>query len=229
MYIADWTHWQGGPAPARQIEGEGFGAIKMKVGGATREGWSFIDPVFERSALAVAGTQLVPFGYWYLVPGMPIAQCGLYVDTLRKNNWKKSGHLDGWVCQLDVEQSGLGPSDVANFLQAWGDLTNDYPISVYTNATLWKKCTQNAVDGSSYTMFLEEAHWVSDAIRNAEDKPYASHHFRGVQESWWDVDYGGWDKAVMLQFTNRALVAGKRVPCSYFKGDKDAFRSLFTR
>jgi len=229
MYICDWTHWQGNPAPAVRIADEGFGAVKMKAGGATKEGWSFIDPVFASSARAVQEEgSLVPFAFWYLVPGRPVAQAGLFCDLIREANKLYPGHLNGWALELDVEQVGLTAADVANFLESWLALTNEYPIIVYSNKTLWDKCCRDLV-GSSFTHHLEEAHWVSESVRYDGSKPYASQHFHGVDPKWWDVDYGGWHEASILQFTNRAVVAGKMVPCSYFNGSRQDFRSLFTR
>jgi hypothetical protein len=56
------------------------------------------------------------------------------------------------------------------------------------------------------------------------DRPYASHHGRAIDPNWFNVDYGGWRKAILLQHTNNALVAGKRVTASAFNGSKAQLR-----
>lgn len=226
IYICDWTHWQGTVCPAGKIEEEGFRGIKLKAGGAAHDEWSFIDPTFHESAEQVqAFPGLQPLAYWYLVPGKPIAQAGLFVDLVREVNTIKPGGLEGWGMVLDVEQEGLTHIDVHNFLNAYDKITNQYPpIIIYTNRTLWEKCTKG-MNGRFWSAKLEEAHWVPQSVRHDPETPYASQQVKAVPAEWRNVNYGGWKYVSMIQFTDYALVAGKRVPCSAFYGNLDQFRS----
>jgi hypothetical protein len=223
LWVCDWTHWQGEPVPAERVKQEGYSLVKLKAGGAQREGWTFEDPTFFRSVLNCQSVSL-PFGaYWYLMPGRPIAQVGLFVDMLYRAELLANYFLP----VLDVEQPGVKFDDVRQFVRAWEDITGR-SLVIYTSKFKWTIELPRSVGESNWLGFgaLEDAHWVAESVRNDTATPYASQQYHAVKPEWWDIAYGGWHGAAFLQFTDRALVANRRVPASAFRGTHDELLQL---
>jgi hypothetical protein len=64
---------------------------------------------------------------------------------------------------------------------------------------------------------LEDAHWVSATLTLNRATPYASQQAKGMDAEWYHP-YGGWTTAAGTQFTDNALVAGRRTCASVFAG-----------
>lgn len=224
QYICDWSHWQGDLNP-KKVEAEGFAAVKLKVGGAIREGWSFVDPKFRGNAKRLLNDTpaLGRMCYWYLMPGQPVAQLGLLIDSLRG-----LGGVDGWHVQLDVEQDGLTSDDVSDWVVAWSRLTQDRPFSLYTRHSFWvpRIDARDGMLGGWCTPILEEAHWVPEAKRINPNEPYASQQVKHVDSSWFDVNYSGWKRATFLQYSNHVLVDGRTTDASMYVGSRIDFRKV---
>lgn len=231
QFICDWSHWQGDLNP-EVVAREGFAAVKLKVGGAIKEGWSYLDPKFLGNAARLraqperswTGTPPAPLGriaYWYLMPGNPVAQFGLLIDTL-----EKVGGYENWHVQLDVEQDGLAFNDIAAWTVAWNTYTDNTPFSIYTRRSFWlpridaNASVMKGLAGGWSTPLLEEAHWVPQAVRVDPAKPYASQQVHSVKDAWWGVDYSGWPRAKFLQFTDNALVDGRSTTATLFNGTR---------
>lgn len=214
VWVCDWTHWQGKPLPAQQVADEGFGMVKLKVGGASREGWSFIDPTFLESAEALLQTDMIPAAYWYLMPGNPHAQAGLLLDTLIR-----TGSDVAWGVYVDVEEKGLNWFDFMFFAQAWHDMTGGKPLSAYTSRRFWvaNMAAGATMDPAELCPVLEEAHWVPESVRRDPAKPYASQQAHFIPEEWWREENAAW-KPAGIQFTDYALVAGKRTVAAKYTG-----------
>jgi hypothetical protein len=253
MWYCDW-HWRQGIFPARAVEAEGYDLVWLKTGGAdtgdavngTRE--RFIDPTFLASAREVSMTSMIPGSYWYLTPGRPNAQMGLWYDLLLEAQTamgRSSAKVRGWALKLDVEAKGLRHEDVATAVATFGDLTGDYPLIIYTNRTLWNRTlpvelrdAPSDVSGRSLTPYLEDAHWVAESVRTDPKTPFASQQAKAIKPDWWDLPYGdgtakrygygGWDAANLLQFTDNALIAGKRQMAGLYRGTKAEFAATFT-
>lgn len=220
-WLCDWTHWQSITLPAPGVADEGFGCVKLKVGGATREGRYFEDPKFYDNAVALlAEPRLIPGAYWYLMPGRTVAQAALFYDMLSRVD------LPSWGCWLDVEEPGLSWQDVLRFAWAWETLVPNKPLVLYTRKTHWTTLKAPPGAGADVVPLLEQARWVPKTVRDNESKPYASQHYRHVLPTWWNVDYGGWKTAHILQFTDTARVQGKRTVASAFRGTKDELRAM---
>jgi hypothetical protein len=223
-WICDWSHWQG-VLPAKTVEDEGFGMVKLKVGGSTKEGWSFIDPTFAESAIALGDTNMLKAVYWYLMPGLPTAQAAILYDMLRA-----VGGTKGWGICLDVEREGLNRSHVEGFILALHKLCwpDNVKLWIYTRRSFWVPRIDMAsgVFGGTMAPTLEEARWIPENVRMDPANPYASQQAHWIQPAWWDVYYSGWDSAKMLQFTDNAKVAGKFTTASLYRGTQDELRKL---
>lgn len=217
VWICDWTHWQGGPVPAEVIEREGFGMVKLKAGGASREGRYFEDPTFFRSAAAMAGTSMITAAYWYLMPGRPSAQAGLFRDMLLATGRRE---IVPW---LDLEQPGVTEADVLDFWGSWA-LMDARPLALYTSKRFWEQ-TMGTYKGRNRFSVLEDARWVSTAVRSNGLRPYASQHAQAIDPAWWSLGYGGWAGPDIIQFTDNALVAGARTVASAYRGSKVELRA----
>lgn len=251
MWICDWT-WRQGVVPAERIAREGFGAVWLKAGGATvgdpengkRE--RFVDPTFFEGARALEQTSALTGAYWWLTPGRLATQAGLFYDILLEATRSKRYALRYIAPKLDVEEVGLSYEDVAEFVANWANVSARYPLVIYTNRTLWNKILPVEVrdapgdrSGVSLSPYLEEARWVSETVRTDPKRPYASQQYRGVTEDWWRLPYGdgtskrygygGWTRPKAIQFTNNALIAGKRQMASAFEGTQADFAAMFMR
>jgi hypothetical protein len=214
VWACDWTHWQGKPLPAEQVAAEGFGMVKLKVGGSIREGWSFIDPTFHESAEGLLQTDMLPAAFWYLMPGNPHAQAGLFLDQLAL-----TADAYAWGAYLDIEQKGLTWYDFLFFVKAWHSMTNEKPLSVYTSRRFWIENMLGFQTESPAELcpVLEEARWVPEAVRKDPARPYASQQAQAILPGWWGIEYAGW-KPAGIQFTDNALVAGKRTSATKYPG-----------
>lgn len=251
MYLCDWT-WRQGVVPAATIEREGFGAVWLKAGGATtgdpengkRE--RFVDPTFFEGARALSTTAVLTGAYWYLTPGRLATQAGLFYDILLEATRSKRHALRYIAPKLDVEEAGLTHEDTAEFVGCWDNVSARYPLVIYTNRTLWNKTLPVEVrdapgdrSGIALSPYLEEAHWVSESVRTDPKTPYASLQAKAINPEWWRLPYGdgtakrfgygGWASAKVLQFTNNALIAGKRQMASVFQGSQADFATTFMR
>jgi Glycosyl hydrolases family 25 len=219
IWLCDWTEYQG-PINAPQIEAEGFSGVWLKSSGSIKHGGTYVDQVFQLNAAEVLKTSLIPGAFHYLMPGNAGAQAGLFSDMIRSVAYNALGipTLRGWLCKLDVEQPGLTRADIVRFINVWNQIENGYPLWIYTSRSFW--LANNLGAGSPLAPLLEEAHWVAANIRDNPEKPYASQHYKAVDPLWWNVAYAGWNVATMMQFTNKALVAGLRTTASAYPGSK---------
>jgi hypothetical protein len=114
---------------------------------------------------------------------------------------------------------------VIDFWSAWFSLTNGKRLSCYTSKRFYD---ENLSPERLLPIMpvLEEARWVSTSIRNDPAKPYASQHARGIESHWWDISYAGWQGPQIIQFTDNALIDGKRNVASIYRGSRAELRAL---
>lgn len=238
-FIPDWTRWQVDPCPAAQLVSERFGGVWLKATGSAAVAGRLnvpakpadpfhIDPLFFISAANVlAQPQLVPGAFHYLVPGFAGAQAAFLWDVLSKANHGQGPK--GWLVKLDVEELGVTTEDVRRFIQVWAML-GGWPLWVYTSKESWvNKLKIGMPSAYANAPYLEQAHWVDPALRLDPTTPYASHHARGIDPSWWNAGYGGWPVAKALQFTDYARIANRRTSCSLFMGTPAELRTYTHR
>lgn len=220
VWICDWTHWQGKPLDAERVQAEGFGMVKLKAGGAQREGRYFEDHTFFASAHTLVRTAMIPAAYWYLMPGRPYTQAALFYDMLQE-----AGGAQRWAAFLDLEQPGVTADEVSRFAYSWDCLTNGKPLALYTSRSFYLD-NFGEVGLAFFFAFLEEARWVPMRVRNDPTRPFASQQAKAIDPAWWDISYGGFSSPTMLQFTDTALVDGQRTTASIFRGSKSELRTL---
>lgn len=213
LWGVSWSHWNG-PLDGAKLEDEGFHYAWLKVGGAARTTSKepdpfFLDHMFDRNIQQLVPTTVQPGGYWYLVPGRAWEQASLFYSAMLR-----TGVADRMLAQVDIEEPGLTREDIHGFYNHWKILSPSWPLFCYTRKDFWL----GSLLGMQPGMILEEAHWVSESVRSDPAKPYASHQYRQVNSEWWNVNYAGWTRAAMLQFTDSALVNGRRVCASRFLG-----------
>lgn len=218
-YVCDWTHWQEIPCPADRIQTEGYGMVKVKAGGASREGRYYEDPLFQASMENVLGTGMEAAAYWYLMPGRPFAQAGLFTELINGVSVPTRVHAF-----LDVEEPGLIGADVTGFAMAWAQLTGRQ-LNLYTSKRTWQTLGVDPEEAAEWFPFLEEAHWVPSNIRNNSELPYASQQVKAIEPEWWTVKYGAWEVADMIQFSDNVRVQGKRTTASVFMGTRSELRT----
>lgn len=212
----DWT-WRQGEIPASRLQEEGFGYCWLKGGGAIKEGWSFTDPWFLRNAEALLSTEIVPGVFWYLMPGDGWKQAALLHGLLSQVSLP-----DRFMVKLDVEQAGITREDVHGFVGQWRLMNQSWPLWCYTRKSFWLPSLLGVNPG----MLLEEAHWVPDNITADPQKQFASQQFKEVNPNWWDVNYAGWERAHMLQFSGHALVCDKWTTASKYPGSRTDLRRI---
>lgn len=224
-WICDWSHWQGDILPADVVAEEGFAMVKLKAGGALKEGWSYVDPTFLSSAeRLLAEPRLTPSAFWFLTPGKPYAQAGLFLDLLHE-----AGRPEDWAPYLDVEHKDVRWEEVLEFCDAWHHTTAGRKLNCYTNKGYWERNMHApfaAPQASELMPTLELARWVPESVRKDPRTPFASKQFRAVDPTWWHAGFGGWNMAPILQFTDNALVAGRRTSASAFGGSRSQLRAL---
>jgi hypothetical protein len=209
ILLCDWTEYQG-PLDPKRVEGEGFAGVFLKASGRSKRGTTaptgfYEDPLFRANGLAMGSSSMLRGAYHYLVPGFTAAQAGILYDHLTA-----VGGPSGWMAEVDAEEAGLTASDVLAFCDHWLDLTNGYPLTVYTRRGLWAEWGNRPFLHSDIHVHL--ARYVSAEIRQDSEKPYASQHARGIDVGWMAplVDH----PVDLLQFTDNALVSGKRTTAS---------------
>lgn len=214
--MCDWTEYQG-ELDAKRVAGEGFAGVWLKSSGRSKRGTTaatgfYLDPWFERNAAALRAERLIAGAYHYLVPGSPATQVGILYDHLTA----VGGHR-GWAVEVDAEEAGLKGSDIVAFCDLWLDLTNGYPLTVYTRRNLWESWGNPPVMSSDVRLHL--ARYVSAEIRQDGTKPYASQHAAGIDLSWMEPMAGMY--VDLLQFTDNALVSGRRTTASMARGTRE--------
>lgn len=228
-YFCDWTQWQGIILPARQIADEGFGGVWIKSSGSESQGGLFIDPAFVPGAAALLNEpRLVPGVFHYLRPGKPATQAALMVDLAESTGLAEHGCL----YKLDVETNGLTPYDVERFVEAFQLLTSqNQSLWIYTNLNNWKKVfpSVGSYNAAIRGCVLEEAHWVPENVRMNPSTPFASQQYKAVNEDWRLVNYGGWTRASMLQFSNHIRVAGRYTMGSAYAGSQKELTDTYMR
>lgn len=222
VWICDWTHWQGEPLNAQRVQAEGFGMVKLKAGGAQTGGRYFEDPTFFASARALMTSDMLPAAYWYLMPGRPYAQAALFYDMLQG-----AGGAPHWAAFLDLEQPGVTAYEVSAFAYAWNRLTGGRPLALYTSQRFYTQSFGSERLAPLFR-FLEEARWVPTEVRENTARPYASQQAKAIDPGWWDISYGGFSEPTILQFTDTALVDGRKTTASIFRGTKNELHSLLT-
>lgn len=221
IWGCDWT-WRNGICPAQRIQRDGLSYVWLKCTGSIKEGAYFSDPCFQASAERVLATNLIPGAYHYLMPGDTAGgQAAHFSDHIRSVTGDDSY---GWLAKVNIEHPGITTGDIMRFCEVWENIEKR-PLFIYSNRLIWTELN-NFGHAAQPNPYLEEAHWIANTYRQTTSPPSLEEQYKRVNEGWWSVNYGGWDKATMLQFTNYALIAGIRVSGSAYRGSKDDLQAI---
>jgi hypothetical protein len=183
-----------------QVKAEGFDFVWAKVS----EGDSYRDPFWPRTRDDAQRLGLILAGYHYVKTGDPLAQARLFVDQLGDTSIPAmldfeagSGGIDQfWAVKAAIES--LGVTVALSYIPDW----------------YWEQIGKPDL---SQVPGLIRSEYVGGS-------GYASNLYPGNNSPLWGA-YGGRTPDI-LQFTDRALVAGKSVDANAFRGSPDQLRDL---
>lgn len=194
-----------------QVAVEGYGALIVKATqGAT--GYT-ADKTLDDWITRARGKHMVPGAYHWLTNAPASNQLDHYLGRIAS-----VGGPDGLLCAVDVEDTTSPPSlDVLTaFVHGFADRTGGHPLLLYTGAWWWLPRGWRGVSMAPYL-------WAS---RYVPGPGTGAQLYAQVPASWWTPGYGGWASATMLQFTDKALVAGQRVDASAYLGTVESLQTL---
>lgn len=178
---------------------EGFAWVAVKASQGTSTSWAPGATAWLDRA-ATAG--MVAFPYHYLTT----APVGTQATAA-----KSAAH--GRPLMLDVEDGSGDIGNVRGFLAACAAVGQAVPL-VYLPRWYWSRIGSPSLANLPP---LVASHYSAAG-------GYASSIYAGVPESWWE-GYGGGTVAV-LQFTDKATVAGKQIDANAYRGTVEEFRAL---
>ena len=182
------------------VKAEGFEFVWAKVS----EGTSFRDAYWPRTRDRAREIGLILAGYHYIREGAPNRQADLFVDQLGDRSIP---------AMLDLEEGGGGIDNFWAVLQAIEARGVHVALSYIPR---WYWATIGRPDLSRVPGLIQSSYVVGTG--------YASVLYPGDDSIRW-APYGGRQPDV-LQFTDRALITGKRLDANAFRGSPDQLRTL---
>lgn len=200
MFGIDVSHYQGtvswGAARAAGVE---FAFAKAT------EGTGFVDGRLARNLAGMRSAGVLPGAYHFLRPGDGRRQADAFARAV-------GGVGAGLLVALDVEASGIAWSTVKAWRDRWAELHPGHPVFVYTGRDLWGRVTGDPADGGASLGPL----WAAGRVPNA----YGDSAGDGLARSWarWrssvaHAPFGGWQRPLIVQWTENARVPGVPTPC----------------
>lgn len=218
----DVSHWQG-TVNWGSVASEDFTFMLAKAS----EGTYYEDDQFERNLRVAAERGIVPGAYLFLTNEDVYEQVDKFLDVI--------GSAEGKLIALDCEdprwygEEGRGqPSvtDVWNATHYLYDKIGPHPILIYSGAWWWRR--MGSPDIGSLARDKGASLWVSRYVNGSD---YASILYQSVPAKWWNgEDGGGFGGAAptILQFTDRAAVAGQEMDANAYSGTMADLRALTT-
>jgi GH25 family lysozyme M1 (1,4-beta-N-acetylmuramidase) len=182
-----------------RVAREGFAWVAVKASQGTSTSWAPGATVWLDQA-ETAG--MVAFPYHYLTTAPVGSQASAAKSAAR-----------GRPLMLDVEDGSGNIEQTRSFLAACAAIGQAVPL-LYLPKWYWSKIGAPNLAGLPP---LVSSHYSSAG-------GYASSIYAGVPSTWWS-DYGGGEVAV-LQFTDKADVAGMKVDANAYQGTKEEFAAL---
>lgn len=116
---------------------------------------------------------------------------------------------------FDFEESSARFETLAELCQLFTRETNTRPV-IYANGNYWLTNY-----GANRGVELGSRLWRPIYVTGASGSP--AELYQRVDNRWWQAGYGGWEEVWLLQFTDKARVAGMTVDCSAFRGTVEDF------
>lgn len=190
-----------------QVRAEGFDFMAVKVSEATD---TYPSQAWLRRGKACG---LLSLGYHYLRPGNEIAQAQVFAEQLREAD--VPGMLDAEALAADGKTPTLTVIGIHRFLDAVAFRGPRVPL-LYLPRWYWER--MGSPDLSGLPMLWGSGYVVGTG--------YAADLYQAVTPRSWAA-YGGLPVKV-LQFTDRALVAGQRIDANAFLGTRDELVTLLS-
>jgi lysozyme len=190
-----------------QVRSEGFDFIAVKVSEDTD---TYGGQDWLRRAKACG---LIPMGYHYLRPGNEVEQAHVFAQQLLQAD--VPGMLDVEALAADGKTPTLTVAGIRQFLDAAALRGARVPLLYLPR---WYHERMGSPDLSGLPRL-----WASGYVSGGG---YAADLYQAVTPRLW-APYGGLPVAV-LQFTNKALVAGQKIDADAFLGTRDELATLLT-
>lgn len=198
----DVSHWQGeNGAPIGNLVDAGAQYIFAKAGQS-----DFADPSYDENIGRIRKTGVVAGAYWFLDQGTGQDQADKFLDII--------GDPTGLVCVLDVEASGNPYREVKAFVKRFQQVTSGHPLLIYTSLGYW--AGHGNVDASELGCDLWLARYTENHQPLDSDVDTSSVRFK--------VDFGGWTRAVMVQF-GPLVLDGERYDGDVLDGPIDVLKA----
>jgi len=205
------------------LASEGYSALIIKA----TEGRTWRSkPLADQWARQARDNGLIVGAYHWLTNANVADQVDNFMSRIEALGWPNS-----MIIALDVESGESGNptwDSIQGWVNEWNARTNGYPIVIYTGRWWWNTAGRRW-DGSRLTPYLWHAEYVTEpGNKNLSMAGYGSTVYSHVPQAWWNTNYGGWQKATMLQFTSRGTAAGiaANVDISAFEGTIGELRTL---
>lgn len=215
FYIIDVSRYNG-PIDYDLVEKAGIKGVVCKASEGIPSQTStptrryFLDTVAQTEGFSIRG------GYHWLHPGNYATQAKNFRDALVAG----FGSLDGLTLQLDAEGSGVTTDDVRGFLDAWNDLTDNYPLLAYFPKWYWK-----GLGAAPATLLQGFAGWWLSAYVSGESD-YLTLASK-ISTGW-----AAWgDDPLILQYSSKAHIPGGTSVCdiNQIRVPLSAFLSVATK
>ena len=166
-----------------------------------------IDPSYAANVARMRAAGVLPGAYAFLVGrnafGTPADQATAFMAAV--------GDPAGMSIQLDIEMPefpAVHPpptlADAAAWANTWSAVHPSHPVLIYLPPWYWSRMKMSGNAAALGPLWL--SHYI-DPQPGGTPKTI----FETVPDTYWDVDYGGWRQATVLQFTGTYNVAGASV------------------
>ena len=222
LHGVDVSRWQGRVDWAR-VAREGFAFATARA----TKGAGELDPEWARNRDGMRAAGLVCGGYHVLTRDDPADQVGHFLRAL--------GEPEGQLIQVDVEPYTV-PGSTARVEPRWADLVefmrllrlrvSTHPVLLYSGRWFWRDRAWPTRDpnGAALGALLWDSRYVPASVPTGPAS--VMHATIGDPVAWRRRGYGGWSEATVMQFTDRAAVAGKRMDADAFYGTPDQLLEL---
>lgn len=196
-----------------EIRREGFDFMAVKVSEGTDGSYLAIGSADFLRRGSAAG--LLCLGYHYLHPGSEDIQAKVFAEALRSAG--VSGMLDAEALAGDRQTPALTVAGIRGFLAACRRLGASVPL-LYLPHWYWDRLERPSLVGLPPL-------WASSYVSVASAP--ASVMYQSHSPAGWDP-YGSLGVEV-LQFTDRAQVAGQLIDADHYRGTREQFAALIAR
>lgn len=198
-----------------EIHREGFDFMAVKVSeGADGSYLAAGSADFLRRGRAAG---LLCLGYHYLHPGNEDIQAKVFAESLRST--AVSGMLDAEALAADGRTSTLTVAGIRGFVDACLALGANVPL-LYLPPWYWDRLGRPSLAGLPPL-------WASRYVGTSVASAPASVMYQSHDPAGWN-SYGSLTVKV-LQFTDRAQVAGQLVDADHYRGTREQFAALIGR